>query len=163
MKVLQRWELKTGKNGVDVERTRKREAYFRQFTSDAKKLIANSEFKPAVMLTGGLRTLQVMESILQNEDADLLGLARPLAVEPTLPHDLLAGKVTGVANYVAPLPFLFTKSKLLFGLGETVWFRAQNKLLADGQEPDLNMTMFRALMGEIMLDVYPALKKKLFG
>ena len=45
-----------------------------------------------VIATGGVRSLEEMEHLLQQEQADLIGLARPLLCEPHLARDLRYGR-----------------------------------------------------------------------
>jgi 2,4-dienoyl-CoA reductase-like NADH-dependent reductase (Old Yellow Enzyme family) len=65
------------------------EAPFREGARLVKK-----EAAVPVILTGGLRSLAVMEDVLAAGDADLLGLGRPLLRQPDLPR-LLAGGAAG--------------------------------------------------------------------
>ncbi len=63
------------------------EAYFR----DAGKLFKNNLSIP-VILTGGMRSREVMEGVLKRGEADMVGLSRPLIREPNLPRLMLEGK-----------------------------------------------------------------------
>jgi len=56
-----------------------REAYFREYSRYVKKMV-----KVPVILVGGLRSLEVMEEIVKQGDADLVSLSRPLIKEPNL-------------------------------------------------------------------------------
>ena len=61
-----------------------REAYFR----DAVKPFRLAVDKNALAITGGIRSLNVMEELL-DEGLDLVGVCRPLICEPALPNRLL--------------------------------------------------------------------------
>lgn len=50
-----------------------------------------------LILTGGIRSLRVMQDILAQGEADLLGMARPLIREPDLPLKLADGRATRAA------------------------------------------------------------------
>lgn len=63
----------------------KREAFFAEFSQRAKAVAGPM----AIMLTGGLRTRIGMADVVASETADLIGLGRPTAIEPDLPHRLL--------------------------------------------------------------------------
>jgi 2,4-dienoyl-CoA reductase-like NADH-dependent reductase (Old Yellow Enzyme family) len=63
------------------------EAYFREGSSLIKQRISIP-----VILTGGMRTLSVMQNVLSSGDADLIGLSRPLIREPDLPNLMKDGK-----------------------------------------------------------------------
>lgn len=57
----------------------KDEAYFRNWSLEIKKMI-----KLPIILTGGLRSFELIQSIIENEEADFIGLCRPLIREPGL-------------------------------------------------------------------------------
>ncbi len=63
------------------------EAYFR----DAGKLFKDNLSLP-VILTGGMRSRDVMEGVLESKEADLVGISRPLIREPDLPNLMREGK-----------------------------------------------------------------------
>jgi 2,4-dienoyl-CoA reductase-like NADH-dependent reductase (Old Yellow Enzyme family) len=58
-----------------------REAYFRPFAKEIKKVV-----KMSVILPGGNRTVSNMEDILKSGDADFIGMCRPLIREPDFPN-----------------------------------------------------------------------------
>jgi len=66
--------------------TRAREAYFLEF---AQRLRQHT--KTPLMVTGGFRTVDAMQSAVSSGAIDVVGLARPLAMEPDLPRRVLAG------------------------------------------------------------------------
>jgi 2,4-dienoyl-CoA reductase-like NADH-dependent reductase (Old Yellow Enzyme family) len=63
------------------------EAYFK----DAGKLFKENLSIP-VILTGGMRSREVMEGVLESGEADLVGMSRPLIREPDLPNLMREGK-----------------------------------------------------------------------
>jgi 2,4-dienoyl-CoA reductase-like NADH-dependent reductase (Old Yellow Enzyme family) len=69
-------EFKTRVNRLD------REAYFRSWCQEIKP-----EVKVPVMMVGGMRTPALMEEVIQNGEADLISLSRPLIKEPALIRD----------------------------------------------------------------------------
>jgi len=73
-------EFRTKINGLD------REAYFRNWCAEIKKKV-----DVPVMLVGGLRTFQLMEEIVQNKEADLISLSRPLIRNPSIIKDWKRG------------------------------------------------------------------------
>jgi len=56
-----------------------REAYYRNWCAEIKKTV-----DVPVMLVGGLRTFELMEEIVQNKEADLVSLSRPLIRNPSI-------------------------------------------------------------------------------
>jgi len=59
-----------------------REAYYRSWCAQIKK-----EVSVPVMIVGGLRSVELMEEILQNREADLISLSRPLIRNPGIIKD----------------------------------------------------------------------------
>ncbi|GBF32066.1 2,4-dienoyl-CoA reductase [NADPH] [Desulfocucumis palustris] len=72
------------------------EAYFRHAVKPFKEALGE---KP-LAVTGGIRSLQVMEELL-NEGADLVGISRPLIFEPDLPSRFLANSKQKTAGCVS--------------------------------------------------------------
>lgn len=65
--------------------TRAREAYFITYAAAVRRRAGMP-----VMATGGFRSRAAMEAALQDGEADVIGLGRPLCAEPELPRRLLA-------------------------------------------------------------------------
>jgi 2,4-dienoyl-CoA reductase-like NADH-dependent reductase (Old Yellow Enzyme family) len=65
-----------------------REAYFRNWCREIKPAV-----NVPVMLVGGLRTPGLLEEVLQNQEADLVSLSRPLIKEPGLIKDWRNGNL----------------------------------------------------------------------
>jgi 2,4-dienoyl-CoA reductase-like NADH-dependent reductase (Old Yellow Enzyme family) len=65
-----------------------REAYFRSWCREIK-----TEVAVPVMMVGGLRTPALMEEVIQNGEADLISLSRPVIKEPTLIRDWQTGNL----------------------------------------------------------------------
>ena len=59
---------------------RSKGAYFRDFTRAAK-----TRTKKPIMLTGGIKTWEEAADILSDDSADVIGLARSLVIDPSLP------------------------------------------------------------------------------
>lgn len=110
--------------GEDGKRdsTRQREAYFLAFAGDVKKAA-----KMPVMVTGGFRTVAIMEAALRAGELDVVGLGRPMIADPMTPAKILSGAIT---QALAPE----AKLNLLHLLG---WNNVQIERLADGLDPDL--------------------------
>lgn len=58
----------------------------RRYFAAAKKAVSIPVFA-----VGGIRTLEECEDILENDDADMIGMGRPFYAEPDFPRRLLAG------------------------------------------------------------------------
>jgi 2,4-dienoyl-CoA reductase-like NADH-dependent reductase (Old Yellow Enzyme family) len=131
------------------ESTRRREAYFLEYAREIR-----GKIRTPMMVTGGFRSRAAMAEALAQDELDLVGLARPLCVEPDLPGRLAAGSSEGAA----PAPALrFGKSrwagpaspmllmKFLNVQGEMAWYYRQILRLADGLPPDPELSISRAL------------------
>lgn len=102
-----------------------KEAYFAGFA----RRVRESAGSVALMLTGGIRTREAMESLLADGGVDLIGLGRPLAIEPDLTARLLAGEPG------RPLP-RYTLPTVAGLAGESEWYETQIARMGRGQEPD---------------------------
>lgn len=106
-----------------------KEAYFAAFARRARTAAGGVP----IMLTGGIRTRSVMESLLDDGGVDLIGLGRPLAIDPDLTAKLLAGAAgTALPRYTLPTAIGFA--------GESEWYESQIGRLGAGREvkPRLN-------------------------
>ena len=81
------------------------------------------------MLTGGIRTRATMEQLLEDGGVDLIGLGRPLAVDPDLTGRLLAGEDGH------PLP-RYTLPTVAGLAGESEWYETQIARMGRGKDPD---------------------------
>ena len=115
--------------GVDPslkESTRRREAYFLAY---AERVRAERPELP-LMLTGGFRTVDGMVDTLESGAIDLIGLGRPLTLQPDFPAELLAG--TADESVVNPRR---SGIKLLDNLTELTYYTVQMWRMAAGKEP----------------------------
>ncbi|GGC52974.1 NADH:flavin oxidoreductase/NADH oxidase family protein [Hoyosella rhizosphaerae] len=103
-----------------------REAYFLDF---ARKVRA--EVNVPIMLTGGFRTGSVMNEAIGSGDIDVVGLGRPMALEPDLPARLIAGDAA--ASTVRPRRIGVKK---LDAASELTWHTTQLWRMGDSKEPD---------------------------
>ena len=83
-------EISSGLRGIGYKNSEfrcnikrlKDEAYFRNWCKEIKR-----EVSVPVMMVGGLRTFELMEELIQNQEADLVSLSRPLIKEPGIIND----------------------------------------------------------------------------
>ncbi|MFO0613003.1 MAG: NADH:flavin oxidoreductase/NADH oxidase family protein [Polyangiaceae bacterium] len=108
------------------ESSKRREAFFLDYVEKARARI-----RCPLMLTGGFRTRAGMVDALAGGAVDVVGLARPLAVDPDLPRGLLSGArdaarpvklATGIAN--------------LDSVIQGSWYQTQIDRMGRGLEPD---------------------------
>ena len=108
-----------------------------------------------IMVTGGFRTLAGMNAALASGEVDVVGIARPLCVDPALPAKLVAGEVQAGRAYESELrigPGLLGPHsrinfiKALNGWGQQGWFCLQLLRMGDGKDPDPGMGVFKAFL-----------------
>lgn len=118
--------------------TREREAYFLEY---AEKI--RSRVSIPLMVTGGFRTSEGMIAAVQSSATDVVGLARPLAVEPDLSRRILAGE--SVHSVVEPRR-TGIRSIDRMAMMEVVWFARQLHRMGKGKEPIRNESVLGALI-----------------
>jgi 2,4-dienoyl-CoA reductase-like NADH-dependent reductase (Old Yellow Enzyme family) len=141
--------------------TRAREAYFLDYAERVRALTSTASTTGTtgtgsagpgaalpLMLSGGFRTAAAMSEAITSGAVDLIGLGRPLALEPDLPQRLLDGAAT--ASTVRPRR---TGIARIDGASETAWYTVQLWRMADGKDPDpgshpvLNLARYSAAAG----------------
>lgn len=127
--------------GAVKDSTRKREAYFLDYTKEIKKVV-----RCPLMVTGGFRTTAFMEEVVQNGEVDLIGMARPLALEPHLYNRVLRGE--DVENRVRALTSGFKKIDSLFPL-EIIWYTAQIHRMGSNRLPDPKASVYPSIFKTI--------------
>ncbi len=105
-----------------------KEAYFAAFATRARGAAPDLP----IMLTGGIRTRAAMEALLDSGAVDLIGLGRPLVLDPGLPRRLVAGG-DGEALPAYRLPSLLGLAQVA---GESEWYETQVGRLGAGREVD---------------------------
>jgi hypothetical protein len=114
-----------------------------------------------LMVTGGFRTTQGMADAITTGGVDLIGLSRPLCLDPDAPAALLRGtqsSVTAWENELRVGPGLVgphSRIKLIRainGLGSMTWFNAQMIRMSQGLPPDPKISFISAFIRMQMLD-----------
>jgi len=119
------------------ESTRKREAYFLDYVEKIRARV-----NIPLMLTGGFRSAEGMNAALDSGAVDIVGMARPLIIEPDLPVRLLQGR--GEAAQID----LSARSRLLENLFQGTWYGHQIRRMGAGKEPNPQLGKWRALLAE---------------
>ena len=117
---------------VIAESTQRREAYFLDYAETIRRRIS-----VPLMVTGGFRSSAGIAKALEIRATDLIGLARPLAVESAFPNRLLNN-----SDQHIELRRLTTGSKRLdrFILLNITWYEHQIARLAEGLQPKPNLS-----------------------
>ncbi|MBD3655944.1 NADH:flavin oxidoreductase/NADH oxidase family protein [Marinobacter sp.] len=118
---------KGGDGGEVKASTRAREAYFLAFAEQVRQRV-----DVPLMVTGGFRTAEGMAGAVASGATDLVGLARPLVVEPDLPRRIMAGHP--FASAVRPIR---TGIRVIddMALMEVSWYTRQIGRMAKGKAP----------------------------
>lgn len=132
------------------ESTRRREAYFLDFVP---KLRAKTILP--IMVTGGFRSIEAMEQAVRDDGVDIIGLGRPMVLNPDAARDILEGKAKqlfsrdddlvigrGLLGPNSPISFL----RDLNAWGSLGWYYEHIYSLADGKKPDTSLSAFKALL-----------------
>lgn len=123
------------------ESSKAREAYFLEFAEKVRQQVSTP-----LMVTGGFRSLSGMGDALASGAMDLVGLARPLAIEPDAPKRLLAGvetryRVKPLSTGIKPIDRM--------GLLEVVWYTRQLRRIGRGKSPKPNESALLAMLGYV--------------
>ena len=120
------------------ESTQKREAYFIEFAAKMKQLI-----DAPIVVTGGFRTAKGMERAISSGEVDMVGIARPLTLQPDLPLRIMKGE--RVENLIKPLTTGVSALDKA-GMLEITWYEQQMDRLAKGKKPAPNMNVYWSLI-----------------
>lgn len=113
------------------ESTRAREGYFLGFVERVR-----SQVGVPLAVTGGFRTVPGMEAAVSDGAADVVGMARTLAVQPDFPKQVLAGELP-----VSKVGRLTTGVKALdqMAMLDVTWYENQLARMGSGGDPDPEM------------------------
>ena len=114
-----------------------REAYFLDYIDKARKLI-----KTPLLLTGGFRSVSVMEKALEDGNLDIVGLARPFCLYPNLANQIFDGSVK---IFETPIPKIGIKFLDKLGGVELPWYELQIQRIGKGKSPKINLLAIFAL------------------
>ncbi len=131
------------------ERTKAREAYFLEFAERARTIT-----QMPLMVTGGLRSAQAMQEAL-SEGIDMVGLGRPVCLEPDLPGRLIAD-----ANTTSAFRPIRTGVKLLDPPADLWWNNIQMHRLAAGKQPRKHLTGWESVGHALVRDGINAIRRK---
>jgi len=139
------------------ESTRRREAYFLEYAGLIRK-----EARMPLMVTGGFRSRGAMTAALDSGDTDVIGLGRPLCVDPNFAARLFEGTADEAEDPGAALAY----GKGLFGPRSSVaalrfinifsqmgWYYMQLMRIGRGREPDWKMPLWRGLFGHVRAEL----------
>ena len=117
-----------GSSGVSAS-TRAREAYFLDYAERVRTTLRAAGADLALMVTGGFRSASAMNDAVASGAADVIGLGRPMIMEPDLPRELLNGAPGAQRVEVKKI-----RIKHLEGMGEVLWYGVQLRRLGHGKD-----------------------------
>ncbi|MEI6446828.1 MAG: NADH:flavin oxidoreductase/NADH oxidase family protein [Actinomycetes bacterium] len=112
-----------------------REAYFLEF---AERL--RGETKLPLMVSGGFRSSEAMTSAVESGATDVVGLARPLTLQPDLPNRILAGEALR-AEDAEPR----SRVKFIDAFIGSSWHNQQYSRIARGKPTDAGLGAARTV------------------
>jgi 2,4-dienoyl-CoA reductase-like NADH-dependent reductase (Old Yellow Enzyme family) len=128
-----------------------REAFFLEFAERVRAVTT-----VPLMVTGGFRTGSGMTDAIRSGATDLIGIARPLALEPDLPAELLASPESARSN----LELKKIGIKKLDSIADLWWTQHQIQLLGAGKEPDPSYGPRRAVFDALSRDGRNILRRR---
>jgi 2,4-dienoyl-CoA reductase-like NADH-dependent reductase (Old Yellow Enzyme family) len=125
--------------------TVQREAYFLEYAEKVRSLT-----RIPLMVTGGFRSREAMETALAGA-VDLIGLGRPMILEPDLPLRLMIGEAERARKVDVSVGV-----RLLDGVLQGSWYQEQLYRLASGLEPDPELGRWGMVWAGVRERVMPA-------
>lgn len=114
------------------ESTKAREGYFLEYAKAIKAAI-----NIPLMVTGGFRSVDVMNGALDRNETDLIGMGRPFIVDPEFPEKLLSGAIDAAPAVERDFP---PAEELPRGAALN-WFCEQLALHGCAGDSDLDMSV----------------------
>ena len=129
-----------------------REAYFLAFAEQVR-----TQVTVPLMVTGGFRSLSAMGEALASGALDLIGLGRPLCIEPDASRRLLSGQET--RHRVKPIVTGIGMVDRM-ALMEVAWYTRQLHRMGAGKEPKPNESALWSLANTVVGNVRGTLKTR---
>jgi len=125
--------------GPEKESTKKREAYFLAYAEKVRKLIDTP-----LVVTGGFRTVSGMNEAIDSGSVDMVGIARPFALMPDLPNQILKGTYEPVSldRISTGVSWIDRNAPML----ETSWYAHQLERIGRGLSPKQNLSAWSTLV-----------------
>lgn len=148
------------------ESTKHREAFFLEYAETMREAVGDLP----LMVTGGFRTLEVMNEALEQNKTDMIGLGRPFCLVPDFPNKLLNNQTKSLPKPESKL--VLGKGKLsgnssnsliraINTQGQAGYFYYQIYRLAAGKLPKDNLGVFSSFYKHLSRDWYKSIARKL--
>jgi len=132
--------------------TIEREAYFLEFAEKVRQHISTP-----LMVTGGFRSLAAMGKALNSGAMDIVGLGRPLCIEPDAPLRLLAGEET---RHRVKMISTGIKRVDDMALMEVMWYVRQLHRMSRGENPKPNESALWSLLANLATNMRGTMKTR---
>ncbi len=119
-------------DGTGKKSSQLREAYFLEYAEKVRKLVSTP-----LVVTGGFRTSKAMRQALKSGATDFIGLARPMALDPNLPHKAMQDASYQVKSRPLTTGFKALDKMVLLNMS---WYEVQLARIANGKSPKLNLS-----------------------
>lgn len=116
--------------------TKEREAYFLDFAKDVRQ-----QSDIPIMVTGGFRTLDFCNKVLENKELDLIGFGRPFLIHDNFAKEFLAGSLAKVVDPEIKMPIKTYLDAAIAG-----FYDYQIAEIAAGRKIDLNYKGWQAVL-----------------
>lgn len=153
-------------NPHDKASTREREAYFLEYARKVREVA-----KMPLMVTGGFRSRAAMEAALASGGTDVIGLARPLVVDPHFVKRLFEGTVEAaeepdprleIGRGVLGAGSRSLTLKFMNIFGRLGWYYVQLLRIGAGKEADFRLGALGGLFGHLSNEYRTAIKIRPF-
>lgn len=134
------------------ESTLKREAYFLEFSEKLQSVL-----NIPLVVTGGFRSAPAMNAALQSGATDMIGLARPLAVDPTFSNKLISDDNHSI-TWAEPSTGI--KALDVMAMLSITWYESQLARIANGKGPDPKLSAWRSVFKTLGLLASKGLQKR---
>ena len=142
------------------ESTKRREAYFMEYAA----LIRKAATMP-LMVTGGFRSGEAMVEALASGDTDVIGLGRPLCVDPAFVQRLFEQTTERAEDPGADLAYgegklgprsSISALRFINIFSQMGWYYMQLMRMGRGAEPDWKMPLWKGLFGHVRAELSAA-------
>lgn len=144
------------------ESTRKREAYFLDYAHRIQAVV-----EIPLMVTGGFRTRQSMEDAVSSGELDVVGLARPLCVDPAISNKLLNAEIDHAQQYEPKLwsgafgPASKNKVLRMVNIfGDVAWYYHQILKIAANKPINPNLGLLNSFFSHFNREYKIGIKRK---
>ena len=125
--------------GANVrESTRRREAYFLEYAEQVRKHV-----KAPLVVTGGFRSAEAMTAALRSGALDMVGVARPMALQPDLPAQAIFNPEYQI-EMRRPSTGVATIDKM--AMLDFTWYEAQLHRIGTLQRPKRDLSAWVVVM-----------------